>query len=183
VLRGFRVEEPEMESWPRAIRVLMAWRNSMQSGAGGVRAKLRIAGRRPNFRALCRAHSGDIPPLVILRELERRGAVRINAQRTHATLLQGGGQERTTKSVATLRFAAALAATVMREDCVLVRRRQRVPASAATPAPYVEDAISSRVNELLDQMPKMFPGVKGKRRNELSVFALVVREPNSRGRK
>jgi hypothetical protein len=66
-------------------------------------------------------------------------------------------------------------ADALKDDVVLLRRTQKIPTPTSVPAAYAEKAISGRVTELLDQIPKLFPERKRKGRKTISVYALVAR--------
>jgi hypothetical protein len=177
VSANFSVGHSEPESWPRALRVLAAWKSSKLNVSGAPLRRLKIHGRRDSFAALCRSHSGDIPPRVILTELEKTGKVKINARRTHVSLAPSMSPPTKPNSAeSSLEFAAAFLDFALRSNTLLVKRRQRVQVSPAIPVAYLEDAIAGRVNELLDQLPGLFPTKKRGSREEVNVFALVVRD-------
>lgn len=179
VSKNFEVGASEADSWPRALRVLNAWTSSKRFVANGRPRKLRLIGSRDSFAELCRSHSGDIPPRVILSELERWGSVSVSADRNFVSVTKQrieASQARNAK--ASIEFAAQLLSAALTDDSLLVRRRQRIAVPHSIPRAYVESAISGRVNELVDLMPKLFPSGRGRKVKGVSVFALVARDQN-----
>jgi hypothetical protein len=179
VSRNFEIGDAEADSWPRALRVLNAWTSSKRFQSNGRPRKLRLAGARDSFAELCRSHSGDIPPRVILSELERRGSVSVSADRHFVSVSKARSASTHSRDGKDLiDFAAQMLRAALSEDLLLVKRRQRIAIPTSVPRAYVEAAISGRVNELVDLMPKLFPNGKGKKGKGVSVFALVARDPN-----
>lgn len=181
VSKNFEIGDAEVDSWPRSLRVLYAWTSSKRFLLNGRPRRLRLVGSRDSFAELCRSHSGDIPPRVILSELERSGSVTVSADRNFVSVAKqkvSTSQARSAK--ASINFAAQLLSAALSEDRVLVRRRQRVNAPSSIPSAYVESAISGRVNDLVELMPKLFPNGngKGKKGGGVSLFALVARDPS-----
>jgi hypothetical protein len=180
VAQNFEIAPSEPECWPRALRVLHAWTRSKRFISQGRPRRLKISGPGCTFAALCRAHSGDIPPRVILAELEAGGRVQVNGSRTHVSVSSGDRNRRQSKiSTDSLEFAASFLRCALSEEALLVKRRERIAVSPAVPSGYVEGAITGRVNDLLDQLPTVFPNKKG-RRGSVDVFALVGRERATR---
>jgi hypothetical protein len=177
VSKNFETGASAPECWPRALRVLDAWRRSARFRSNGRPRRLRLSGSGDSFAALCRAYSGDIPPRVILAELEAGGRVQVNVRRTHVSILRPTGVQRQKRvSLASLEFAASFVRAALMDDGLLIRRRERVSVSPTVPAAYVEDAIAGRVNDLLDQMPRVFPKKRAGKNTSVDVFALVARE-------
>jgi hypothetical protein len=181
VLTNFSVDNPSSECWPRALRVLEAWKTTSRYSSRGKPRQLAISGPNRSFASLCRSYSGDIPHRVILNELERTSRVTVNQQRTRVSVVSPSARRiAEAKSAQALEYAASFLSLALHDDAVLVRRKQRVQTSSSVPTAYVEQAISGRVTELLDQMPELFPRAKGQSRNSVSVFALVARNPKSK---
>ena len=179
VSKNFEIGEAEADSWPRALRVLKAWTTSRRFLSKSRPRKLRLSGSRDSFAELCRSHSGDIPPRVILSELQKWGSVAVSADGNFVSVTpqrSPTSQERNAK--ASIDFAAQLLSAALREDLLLVKRRQRVAVPSSIPIGYVESAISGRFNELVDQMPKLFPSGRKRKAKGISVFALVTRDPH-----
>ncbi len=180
VLKNFLIEKRGTECQPRALRVLMAWKTSPHYSKNGKPRRLTISGPGFSFESLCKNHSGDIPPKVILNELERNSRVALNKQRTTVSVvLVPKNKVPVSKELNALTFAASFISAALCEDYVLVRRKQKVLTSTSFPTPYVEQAISGRINEVLDHMPQLFPKSKGLNRNSVNVFALVARNPRA----
>lgn len=59
----------------RAIRVISAWLREPAYLDHGQPRVLPFSGAAPSFEALAAAHSGDVPPRALLRDLERTGVV------------------------------------------------------------------------------------------------------------
>jgi Family of unknown function (DUF6502) len=179
VSKNFEIGDAEIDSWPRALRVLNAWTHSRRYLSNGRPRRLRLTGVRDSFAELCKSHSGDIPPRVILSELERCGSISISADRNYVSVSSKGFcAARTKNAKALIEFAAQFISASLSDDLLLVKRRQRVSVPNSIPRAYVEDAITVRVNDLLDLVPRLFPNGKGRREKGVSVFALVARDPS-----
>jgi len=77
-----RLVAPSM-SRQRTARVLEAWRTDpLYLDERGRPRVLPSMGDEPSFQSLVRAHGGDVTPTSVLRELERTGAVRVQADGT-----------------------------------------------------------------------------------------------------
>lgn len=179
VSNNFEIGDAEADSWPRALRVLNAWTHSKRYLSNGRPRKLKLTGARDSFAELCKSHSGDIPPRVILSELEKCGSVSVSTDRSYVSVSNkaaANGQTRNAR--ASIDFAAQFLSAALRNDLLLVKRRQRVSVPNSIPRAYVEDAISGRVNDLVDLMPKLFPAGKGRKVKGVNVFALVARDPS-----
>jgi hypothetical protein len=150
VVSGYKTEASSSENLPRALRVLDAWRTSNTYAPSGRPRCLRILGRQPSFDALCKSHSGDIPYKVILDELER-----------------------SQRELMALNFATTFLQDALQDELVLVRRKQKIASSSALSDSYVETAIATRLNDLLDQLPELFANRKSLKRNIVNVFTLV----------
>jgi hypothetical protein len=177
VASNFSIENRSLDSLPRALRVLEAWRRTPPYSSGGEPRTLRLSGKGASFSSLCKAHSGDIPYRVILNELERRGLISLKQQRTYVTAVRQRQRARvTTDLVETMKFASAVISAIARREAVLVRRRQRIAVASSVAPAYVEQSVAGRVQEMLDQLPQLFPP-KRKRNsgNGLDVFAVVSR--------
>lgn len=174
VASGYKCEVPKWENLPRALRVLNAWRDSRLYTLNGKPRQLRIFGRSPSFDSLCKTHSGDIPYTVILDELERRKCVVVSRRSNKISIagvkkgLGGAIREQTALS-----FAAGFLEDALEEKLVLVRRKQKIASSSGLSDAYVENAIASRLTDLLEQLPKLFVNRKAPRRNIVNVFTLV----------
>lgn len=174
--RNFSLEKSRADSGPRALKVLAAWRSARGYSHAGKPRQLAITGPAPSFAALCRAHSGDIPYQVVLGELQKTGRVKTDSRRNRIAIAPSRTKRvSAAKAGHALRFAASLLAAALQEDLLLVRRKQRVYASSAVPRTYLEQAISERINELLDNMPAQFPKPRRRVRDSVNVFALVSR--------
>jgi hypothetical protein len=167
----------DLESSPRAIRVLHAWRTSMGYAREGRARSLRVRGPFPSFETLCREYSGDIPHKVILKELESRCRVRLRKKRTWVSAIgatrSGVGLHR---DLSNLVFAASLIGEFSTSEKILLRRKERIRSSAEIQESYVENAIASRVAELLDNLPELFVTNKNapKSRKCVNVYTLVT---------
>jgi len=176
VASGYQVDASKSESLPRALRVLDAWRSSSLYTEHGKPRQLKIVGRPPSFDALCKAHSGDIPYTVILDELERRNRVAVSRRNNkisivrHKKSIESIGRENSALS-----FATAFLQDALQEKLVLVKRKQKIASSSSLPDAYVENAIASRLTDLLDQLPELFTNRKSPKRNIVNVFTLVSR--------
>ena len=178
VAANFLVGAAEPEAWPRALRVLGAWKQSIRSKASNRPHRLRIAGTHNSFAALCRAHSGDIPHRVILAELEKRGRIRISPGGTHVSVAPAVEKSASGTACKSLAYAASFLQYALREEVLLVRRKQRVPVASTVPRAYAEEAISGRLNELLNQLPRLFPPKKQRKQSAVNVYAIVARDTN-----
>jgi hypothetical protein len=173
VASGYKTEDPSSEHLPRALRVLNAWRHSSSYTSRGKPRQLKILGQPPSFDALCKAYSGDIPYTVILDELERRQSVVVSKRRNKVVVATSGAGNRTSRERAALMFATAFLRDALRDELVLVRRKQRIASSGRLSDSYVETAIASRLTDLLDQLPELFVSRKLPKRNVVTVFTLV----------
>jgi len=174
VASGYKSDTANLDSLPRALRVLNAWRNSSAYTSKGKPRQLRIVGKPPSFDALCKAHSGDIPYTVIMDELERRQCVVVSKRLNRisvARLKKGIGSA--IREHTALTFAAAFLQDALQEKLVLVMRKQKIASSTRLSDAYVETAISSRITDLLDQLPGLFANRKAPKRNIVNVFTLV----------
>jgi hypothetical protein len=180
VAANFEFGKPDLDNLPRALRVLSGWRKSKAYSSRGRPRTLAIMGRAPSFESLCRDYSGDIPPRVILGELERSTYVIFNHDRTRVAVSRSPrSRSRASPGEVALMFAANFLAEALHEDHVLVRKRQRAYISTTAHGMYAERAIAGRVTELLDQIPNMFPTSKERQQGVVDVFALVSRKPQT----
>jgi hypothetical protein len=166
----------EPESSPRSLRVLNAW----QTSAGYSRAKrgfsLRVTGPYPSFQTLCRDFSGDIPYKVILTELERLRRVRRSKKKTKISIVTSSKLRAPfQRDLSNLVFAASLLNDLAQSERVLLRRREKISAATSIQDSYVENAISSRVTALLDNLPELFVSQTKSRKNtnRVNVYTLV----------
>lgn len=181
VAANFEFGASDIDHLPRALRVLSGWRKSKVYLNRGRPRALLLAGRTPSFESLCRDYSGDIPPRVILGELERGSYVVLNRARTRVAVSREEGLRSGTSSrVAALMFAASFLAEALNEDRVLVRKRQRAYISSTVHGVYAERAIAGRVTELLEQIPHMFPTNNERQKGVVDVFALVSRKSKTK---
>jgi len=181
VTSNYRTEPSSVESLPRAMRVLSGWRSSKTYSTRGKPRPLRIAGEPPNFQSLCKTFSGDIPYRVILDELERRQCILVSRKRNQVTVARPTNKiGRNPKDHAALVFAASFLNDALRNDLVVVRRKEKIATSRQLPDAYVEAAVASRITDLLDQLPQLYVGRKTPRRNIMNIFALVSRNKRHR---
>ena len=181
VSAGFDASKTDPESLPRALRVLGGWRNSGIYSRGGKPKKLRVVGPAPSFYSLCKAFSGDIPHKVILDELVRQHRVILTKDRKWVSIgkpRRGHYEHRQEQDA--LAFAAMFLTDALRPATAVVRRRARIETAVNVPDAYVENAVAGRVTELLDQMPQVFGGGKGRKRETLSLYALLARRESKR---
>ena len=178
---GFDAGKTDPDFLPRALRVLGGWRNSATYSRGGKPKKLRIMGRSPSFYSLCRAFSGDIPHKVILDELVRQRRVIVTKDRACVSIAKPQrGRYKHRQEQDALAFAAMFLTDALRPDSTVVRRRERIAAAVNVSDVYVENAVAGRVTELLDQMPQVFGGGKGRKRETLNLYALLARRDSRR---
>jgi hypothetical protein len=176
VSANFSIGEIDLESSPRAVRVLTGWRTSKSYLTRGKPKKLRVTGRAPSFYSLCRAFSGDIPHTVILDELVRHRRVFVAGDGAWVSLIDQRGQwKRNRQEQEALAFAAGFLRDALSPSVRLVRRKQRIFAANGISDTYIENAVAGRVTELLDQMPELFSGKKRSTREIVNVYALVAR--------
>lgn len=176
VASGYKSDASQLENLPRALKVLNAWRNVGAYVSGGKPRQLNIVGRSPSFDSLCKAHSGDIPYTVIMDELERRRCVVVSRRKNRisiAKLKRGVGSS--SQEMAALTFATAFLQDALQQKLVLVMRKQKIASSTHLSDAYVENAIASRLTDLLDQLPELFANRKSPKRNIVNVFTLVSR--------
>jgi hypothetical protein len=174
VVSGYKTEASSSENLPRALRVLDAWRTSNTYAPSGRPRCLRILGRQPSFDALCKSHSGDIPYKVILDELERRHYVLVSKRTNKVAIAKlRKGKGRSQRELMALNFATTFLQDALQDELVLVRRKQKIASSSALSDSYVETAIATRLNDLLDQLPELFANRKSLKRNIVNVFTLV----------
>jgi hypothetical protein len=173
----------ESESAPRALRVVSAWRSAKGYSRAGKGLELQVIGEFPSFETLCRDYSGDIPHKVILTELERRSAVKLLKHRTRVALAIAPAPRNTTqRELSNLIFASSMLSDLSNNERVLVKRKEKITASVAIQDSYVENAISARVTDLLDNLPQLFVSRKGGRKNtaRLNVYTLVSKSERIR---
>jgi hypothetical protein len=176
VASDYKIGTSSSENLPRALRVLDAWRNSNTYSRKGGPRPLKIIGRPPSFDSLCKAHSGDIPYTVVLDDLERRQCIVVSRKHNRVEIVRSRKRgERAGREHSALAFAAAFLREALQHDLVLVRRRERIASSINLSDAYVENAIASRLTDLLDQLPKLFVKRKTRKRNIVNVFTLVSR--------
>jgi hypothetical protein len=176
VASDYKIESPNSENFPRALRVLSAWRNSSTYLRKGKPRPLKILGQPPSFDSLCKAHSGDIPYKVILDDLERRQCVVVSRKHNRVAISKSGARvEGASREHSALTFAVAFLREALQHNLVLVRRRERIASSSNLSDSYVETAIASRLTDLLDQLPELFVKRGTRKRNIVNVFTLVSR--------
>jgi hypothetical protein len=162
--------------FPRALRVLNAWESAETYLRQGKPRQLKIRGQTPSFESLCKDYSGDIPYTVILDDLERRHRIVVSrAQDTVSIVNSRKRNDRISRDHSMLVFAAAFLTDALQRDSALVRRRQGISSSANVSDAYVENAIASRLTDLLDQLPELFAKPKLRKRNIVNVYTLVTR--------
>lgn len=177
VSTNFAVGRSRVDSLPRALRVMSGWQKSKRYSRGGKPRALAMLGPAPSFETLCHEYSGDIPHRVILSELEKGGYIELDWTRKRVKAARRTRvRTRTTSAEAALTFIASFIGEATREDCVLVRKRQRAYLPSSLPPRYGESAIAERVTEMLDQIPRMFPSDKKRKKSAVDVFALVSRK-------
>lgn len=182
VAADFGYQKVDPEYLPRALRVLRAWKTSKEFTTSGRPRSLGINGKAASFEALCKRFSGDIPHKVILRELESRKLVQINARGTSVSVSRLAGRDgNRLRDVNALMFAVNLLEELASKDRILVKRKERISASDKIPVSYVEHAIADRVTELLDNLPQLFAPKKRqhKKAHCVNIFALVSRSPKA----
>lgn len=172
------IRPPNIETAPRTLRVIEAWRTSKRYSKSGQPIPLKMVGATPSFESLCKQFSGDIPHTAILTELLAKGLVRI-AKRGRLPIVVA-----TQKSGSAwlayaekLEFIASITRAIADESRVLVRAKQFVPASREIAPAYSEKSVASRVSTMIGGLPV------GKRRGKaqvvnrkgLDVFAVVSR--------
>jgi hypothetical protein len=183
VATNFRLSSCEPESSPRALRVLAAWRKSNGYSRGGKGVRLRVSGPFPSFETLCRDHSGDIPYRVILGELERRSSVKLTEKRSWVSISESW-KPRNPRSaeLANLAFAASIIGELSQSEKILVRRKERIRAASIIQDSYVENAVASRLTELLDNLPQLFVSREQARQNtsRVNIYTLVSKSDRVR---
>ena len=176
VSSNYEIGHQELESSPRALRVLGAWRTSKRYSVAGRPRPLRINGAFPSFETLCREFSGDIPYKVILTELERRSNVKFGRKKTWISVSKVANPRAShQRELSNLAFAASLIGELSYGDGILVRRKERIGAPMDIPSSYVENAIAGRISDLLDNLPQLFVPRKSTRKNRtcVSIYTLV----------
>ena len=180
---NFKFGKEQPETFPRALRVLKAWQESKRYSRAGRAISLRIHGPFPSFETLCRDYSGDIPYRVILSELERRASLTFQRKRSWVSI--SGSKGRRPEQLAelkNLRFAASLIGQLVRGDSVLVRRKDTVRAPSSIPSAYIEKAITTRVEGLLENLPQLFVSPRSSKKSEacVDIFTLVSKSNSPR---
>lgn len=179
VAANFSVQADDQDSTTRAVRVLRGWRNTKSYKVGSRPRPLQISGRGFTFESLCKSFSGDIPHTVILEELKRQGKVAIRRDGHSVTVVRESKARKKythTRELQVLNFAASLLSEALRENGVVIQRKERIVASANASSEYVEAAIANRLSEFLDQLPEMFEQ-KRPTKSVVNVFTLVSRPP------
>jgi hypothetical protein len=84
------------------------------------------------------------------------------------------------RDLSNLVFAASLIGEFSTSEKILLRRKERIRSSAEIQDSYVENAIASRVTELLDNLPELFVTNKNvpKSRKCVNVYTLVTTGKN-----
>jgi hypothetical protein len=178
VSSNYAIGRQEPDSSPRALRVLGAWRASKRYTNAGRPISLRVNGPFPSFETLCREFSGDIPYKVILTELERRANVKFRKKRSWVSVSKanksGPAKQR---ELSNLIFAASLIGEFSQSGSILVKRKEKIGAPLDIHSSYVENAIASRVTDLLDNLPQLFVSGKNARKSRacVNVYTLVSR--------
>ena len=125
--------------------------------------------------------AGDIPHKVILDELVRQRRVIVTKDRACVSIAKPQrGRYKHRQEQDALAFAAMFLTDALRPDSTVVRRRERIAAAVNVSDVYVENAVAGRVTELLDQMPQVFGGGKGRKRETLNLYALLARRDSRR---
>jgi hypothetical protein len=107
-------------------------------------------------------------------ELERRQRVVVSRRSNKISISRRKrGIESAIRELTALSFAAAFLQDALKENLVIVRRKQKIASSSALSDAYVENAIASRLTDLLDQLPGLFTNRKEPKRNIVNVFTLV----------
>jgi hypothetical protein len=172
----FAYGKRQLDASPRAHRVLSAWHVSKTYARSGKPKVLRVMGAAPSFASLCKTYSGDIPYRVIYDELKRNRSITVSRDRKSVSVNPDRSRNPEVSSTyAALLFATNFLIGALREDRVLIRRRERVHATSTVPSTYIEAAVAGRVTELLDQIPHLFPKKKGRKKDAIEIFALVSR--------
>ncbi|HEV7609650.1 MAG TPA: DUF6502 family protein [Steroidobacteraceae bacterium] len=187
VAANYSIGPRELESSPRALRVLHAWKRASGYSQGGRARSLRINGPFPSFESLCRDFSGDIPHKVILTELERRSRIKLIKNQSWVSATGTSKQREGFNShLPNLIFAASLIGELSTSEKILIRRKVKIASSAEVQESYVENAIESRLTGLLDNLPELFVSKKNAQKNTncVNVYTLVsankrVRKPRS----
>jgi hypothetical protein len=114
---------------------------------------------------------------VILKELEHRCRVKLEKKRTWVSAIRTSeSRVGLHRDLSNLVFAASLIGEFSTSERVLLRRKERIRSSADIQDSYVENAIASRVTELLDYLPELFVANKNvpKSRKCVNVYTLVT---------
>ena len=183
VSANYKPTPREPENFPRALRVLSAWRMAKGYSRAGKELALRVTGPFPSFETLCRDYSGDIPYRVILTELERRRRVKLKRKRIWISITKSADSRIAHhRELSNLVFAASIIGALSQSEGILVKRQDKIRASNAIQDSYVENSIAGRVTGLLDNLPQLFVA-RGKSRqskNRVTIFTLVSRAERTR---
>jgi hypothetical protein len=184
VSAGYRTASLSSDESPRALRVLHGWRTSPEYSSGGKPRALPISGRTRSFDSLCKTFSGDIPKKVILDELERQQRVVLTRDRQWISISKKSKVDpRVHRMQSTLGFVAALLSESLNHEGVVLKRREKISTTSELTDKYVEGAVTGRLAELFDQMPRLY-AAKGKpARHLLNAYTLVTRAPASAARR
>jgi hypothetical protein len=183
VAANYGVSPRELDSSPRAVRVLNAWQTSRGYSRAGRGVPLRVTGVFPSFETLCRDHSGDIPYRVILTELERQSRVKLKKDRTWVSIGKDSKSKKAYKSeLSNLVFAASIIGELSQSEGILVKRKERIRASNTIQDTYVENAIAGRVTALLDSLPQLFISRTPAKQNtnRVNIYTIVSRSERVR---
>jgi hypothetical protein len=178
VSSGFQMSKMSPGTAPRALRVLEAWRTDKRFSRGGRRKTLKLSGFPLSFEALCKGYSGDIPPKAILAELERAELVRVDKQRNKVSYEKISSQTTLqADNFQKLAYAASLIKSISSGRMISAHTKQ-VASNRHLPASYIRDAVVSRVETMITDLPTLFPRKRGgvPRKGSLRVFAVITED-------
>ena len=178
VRENYSIHVAGIETAPRTLRVIAGWKGAGKYSSKGLPKPLKLSGASPSFESLCKEFSGDIPHTAVLNELVSRGRVRITTRKGEAAVVVvRSARARGDGHADKLKFISSIARVLAKEDRVLVKAQQFVPASKEISAAYFEKSVASRVSTMIAALPigRGRNPRKAKRKGGLDVFAIVAR--------
>jgi hypothetical protein len=182
VASDFLSQKMGPETAPRALRVLAAWKSDKRFSTRGRPLPLRLAGKGQSFESLCKIHSGDIPPKVILAELFRGNLVRIDKRDRRICYERKGASDAPQKEHLQKLAYAAMLLRSLGSGKTLSAHSKTISGAQGMPDTYVREAVVSRVSTMIDDLPGLFPRKPGRasRAGTMRVFALVTDDESQR---
>ena len=183
VSANYKPAPREPENFPRALRVLSAWRIAKGYSRAGKELALRVTGPFPSFETLCRYYTPHKPKPQHQTHQHPNNPQNHKRKRMWISITKSADSRIShQRELSNLVFAASIVSALSQSDGILVKRQDRIRAPNAIQDLYVENSIASRVTGLLDNLPQLFVS-RGKSRqskNRVTIFTLVSRAERTR---